>query len=556
LFTESPAITAYSNSRLRPIPCFLLALFAVQSLWFIKTQSLTYDEPAHIIAGSEAWRMARFERWNDHPPLGRLWLTLPIAATPLDDEVQFTDRDFLVTRLNPGPEWLAWRTRPMNTLLGLALGVALWFATRRIFSEGAANVALALFAFTPSLIAHFSVATTDGIGALFIFLVAVQLVRWRHRRTAAQTTLMGLLLGGLLLSKFYAPPLVLMALLLMLFLRPDESRLFSIRLNWKPVLGALAIALLVLWAGYFFHVSRLEIGNGQVRATFPNRDVREWPTSSGLHLRTIVPAGEFIEGLRDVARNNHHGRPAWFLGKIYPQGGLLAYYPIAIALKWPTVLLVLLAAALVARVWRSSGARGDLFLMLLFPLLFFLFALNATYNIGERHILPLYPFALLVAGGVWQSHPSQNEGSMGHPHSSTRAKVILILTLCLNAADTMRYAPDYLSYFNIFVRPQNSWRLLTDSNLDWGQGLIGLRNYQQQHPDEPLQLAYFGSVDPALYGIKATPLPGHDEAQGTVVVSPTLLSGQNLPDSDAFHWLWPYQPTQVIDHCLWVYDLK
>ena len=226
-FTETLAIDFAPNSRLRLVPCVLLALFAIQSLWFIKTQSLTYDEPAHIIAGSEAWRMGRFERWNDHPPLGRLWLTLPIAATPLDYEIKFTDRDFLVTRLQPGPEWLAWRTRPMNTLLGIALGVALWFATRRTFSEGAANVALALFAFTPSLIAHFSVATTDGIGALFIFLVAVQLVRWRHRRTAAQAALMGLLLGGLLLSKFYAPPLVLMALLLMLFISRDENRLLA-----------------------------------------------------------------------------------------------------------------------------------------------------------------------------------------------------------------------------------------------------------------------------------------------------------------------------------------
>ncbi len=550
-------IAESSNSSLtRLIPLVLLGLFAIQSLWFIKTQSLTYDEPAHIIAGSEAWRLGKFERWNDHPPLGRLWLTLPIATTPLDVDVQFTDRDFLVTRLSPGPEWLAWHTRPMNTLLGLALGIALWFATRRIFSEGAANVALALFAFTPSLIAHFSVATTDGIGTLFIFLVAVQLIRWRERATTAQTVLMGLALGGLLLSKFYAPPLVLLALLLMLVVSRDRNRLFTRRLNWKPALGALAVALLVLWAGYFFHVSHLEVGGGSVRATFPNREVREWPTASKLHLSTIIPAGEFVEGLREVARNNHHGRPAWFLGKIYPHGGILAYYPVAIALKWPTILLVLLLLSLAARVWRDNPTGRDLLLMMLFPLVFLLLALNAKYNIGERHILPLYPFALLLAGGVWRSHPSQRRGRMGHPSTSSAAKALILAALCLNAADALRYAPDYLSYFNVLVRPQNSWRLLTDSNLDWGQGLISLRTYQQQHPHEPMHLAYFGSIDPALYGIKATPLAPHRQVTGLVVVSPTLLSGQNLSDSDAFHWLWPEQPERVIDHCLWLYDLK
>ncbi len=471
-------------------------------------------------------------------------MTLPVARSPIDASVEFSKRNFLVTRLNPGPEWLAWHTRPMNTLLGLALGVALWFVTRRMFSEGAANVALALFAFTPSLIAHFSVATTDGIGALFIFLVAIQLIRWRHRRSAGQTVLMGLALGGLLLSKFYAPPLVLLALVLMLIVSRDERRPVSHKLNWKPALGALAIALFLLWAGYFFHVSHLEVGDGHVRATFPNRPVREWPSATKLHLSAFVPAGEFFEGLREVARNNHRGRPAWFLGKIYPHGGILAYYPVAIALKWPTVLLVLLVAGVCVRVWKKSRSPVDLVLLSLFPLVFFALALDSRFNIGERHVLPLYPFALLIAGGIWE-----------RAHTSGLGKVLIILALCLNAADALRYAPDYLAYFNVFVRPQNSWRLLTDSNLDWGQGLIALLNYQQEHPDEPLHLAYFGSVDPALYGIQAAPLAEHEQAKGTLIVSPTLLSGQNLNDPDAYRWLWPLQPDRVIDHSLWVYDV-
>lgn len=544
--SETDTIAASSNSRrFRLIPCVLLAFFVAQSLWFIATQSLTYDEPAHILAGSDAWRYGKFERWNDHPPLGRLWLTLPLARSPIDATVEFTERNFLVTRLEPGPQQLAWRTRLMNTLLGVALGIALWFATRRLFSAGAANVALALFAFTPSLIAHFSVATTDGIGTLFIFLVALQLVRWRHHPTASQAVLMGLALGGLLLSKFYAPPLVWLALVLMLIVSPSERRLLSHDFNWKPTLAALAIALGTLWAGYFFHVSRLEVGDGHVRASFPNRAVRDWPSNTKLHLSTFVPAGEYFEGLREVARSNHSGRPAWFLGKIYPHGGIPAYYPVAIALKWPTILLAFLAVGLCLRIWKIPRSPSDLFLMMLFPLVFFVFALDAKFNIGERHILPLSPFALLFAGGVWERARNSNLG-----------KALVILALCLNAADALRYAPDYLAYFNVFVRPQNSWRLLTDSNLDWGQGLMALRNYQLQHPNEAIQLAYFGSVDPALYGIHATPLAASQPAQGTVVISPTLLSGQTLDDPDSYHWLWSHAPTRVLDHSLLVYDVR
>lgn len=527
------------------LPVLLLAIFALQSLWFIGTQSLTYDEPAHVTAGSEIWRLGRFQLWNDHPPLGRMWLTLPIATTPLDFDVQLTTRNFLFTRLQPGAEWLSWHTRPMNTILGLLLGMTLWFATRRIFSEGAANVALALFAFTPSLMAHFSVATTDGIGTLFIFLVAVQLVRWRHRRTLIQTLLMGLTLGGLLLSKFYAPPLVLLALVLMLVVAPEDERWFARRWNWKPAIAAALLALVVVWAGYFFHVSRLQVGDGHVLATFPNRPVRDWPSNTKVHLNAIIPAGEFVEGLREVARNNHHGRPAWFLGKLYPDGGILAYYPTAIVLKWPVVLLACFVLSLVLGVRKASRAPRDLLLMSLFPLVFFAFALNSKFNIGERHILPVYPFALLIAGGLWQ-----------HARKTKLTALLLVFALALNALDVLRYAPDYLSYFNIFVKPQSSWRLLTDSNLDWGEGLIALRKYQQQHGDSAVQFAYFGSIDPALYGINTIPVGESDQPKGRVIVSATSLTGQMLDNREAFRWLWQHQPVDVINHSLWVYDLR
>ncbi|HUI83782.1 MAG TPA: glycosyltransferase family 39 protein [Candidatus Binatia bacterium] len=538
--TQAAGATPASGLWLHFIPVLLLLLFALQSIWFIRTQSLTYDEPAHIIAGTDAWQHGRFERWNDHPPLGRLWLTLPLARTPIDYTQQPWQRELRITAMQPGPEWLALRTRPLNTLLGLALGIALWFATRRFFSEGAANVALALFAFTPSLVAHFSLATTDGIGALFVFLVALQLIRWRLRPTAAQTLLMGLALGGLLLAKFYAPPLVALALILMLLLDRSGHRLFSAKWNWKPALAALAIAILLVWAGYFFHISRLTVGDGRVQVTYPNRPVRTYLTRTNVRVSTLVPAGEFFEGLREVIRNNHRGRPSWLLGTIHPRGGTPLYYPIAILLKWPTILLLLCVLSLAV-----GRAPRDLLLLLAFPLLYLLFALTSRYEIGERHILPLYPFALLIAGGIWE-----------HARRSRAATMLVVLALCLNAADVMRYAPDYLSYFNFFVKPQASWRLLTDSNLDWGQGLIALRNYQRQHPGEVLHLACFGTVDPALYGLDVVPLEPEEKPAGKVVIGATLLSGQVLDDPEGYRWLWPYRPERVINHSLWMYDIR
>jgi len=553
-----------SRRRLRAkdaIPFVLLSVFTLQSFWFVNTQSMTYDEPAHIIAGVDAWRHGRFEHWNDHPPLGRLWLTLPIR----DLDSQFVWRQmpsgYRVESMQPLPEEMAARTRPMNTLLGIFLGLALWFATRRLFSPGAANVALALFTFTPSLIANFSVATTDGIGTLFIFLVAFQLIRWRQKPNWLQTTLLGLALGGLLLAKFYAPPLVLLALLLMLVLKPDRWTWRPLQWNWSAALVALLLAVVTLWAGYFFHVSHFIVGDAKVTATFPNRGVKTWPTKSQLHLSMYVPAGEFFEGLREVAFSNKHGRPAWFFGKIYPTGGIKLYYLAAIVLKWPTVLLALLLAALLMGVRRVSRAPGDLLVMCSFAVVFFLFAVRSRYDIGERHILPLYPFALTIAGSIWE-HVVALKARIGAeiptwwgPKQINHNVIVLLLVLALNAADALRPAPDYLAYFNVLVRPQNAWRFLTDSNLDWGQGLIAVREYEFKHLNEPAHLAYFGSVNPALYGVRALPLEPNQPVNGKVIAGLSALSGQVLPDPNSYRWLLNHKPSQMLDRSMFVYDV-
>ena len=562
----SPSKSFLARRRnLRPenaFPFVLLAIFTLQSFWFIQTQSMTYDEPAHIIAGVDAWRHGRFEHWNDHPPLGRLWLTLPIRG--LDSQFMWSQlpTGYRVESMQPVPEDLAARTRPMNTLLAIFLGLALWFAARRLFSEGAANVALALFAFTPSLIANFSVATTDGIGTLFIFLVAFQLVRWRNRPNWLQTLLLGLALGGLLLAKFYAPPLVLLALLLMLLLKPGGAALRPSQWNWKPTLAALVLALVTLWAGYFFHVSHIKVADGQVTATFPNRGLKTWATKSHTNFRAVVPAGEFFEGLREVAMSNKHGRPAWFFGKIYPAGGIKLYYPAAIVLKWPTVLLALVLAALLLGVRRVCRAPSDLLVMCSFAAVFLFFAIQSKYDIGERHILPLYPFALLVAGSIWE-HVVARKARIGTeiptwwgPKRINYNIIALLLVLVLNAADALRAAPDYLTYFNVMVRPQNSWHYLTDSNLDWGQGLIAVREYQFKHPGEPTKLAYFGSVNPALYGVHAEPLVPNQPVTGKLIVGASALSGQVLADPSSYRWLLRYQPRETLDRSMFVYELK
>jgi 4-amino-4-deoxy-L-arabinose transferase-like glycosyltransferase len=431
-------------------------------------------------------------------------------------------------------------------LLGIILALVLWTTTRRLFSPKAANLGLALFAFSPALIAHYSLITTDGIGVLMIFATAVQLLRWRHKPSPGQTAFLGVVLGLLLLAKFYTPPMFLVALAWVLVLKPERIAFHPQRWNWGKAAAVCGIAFVVLWAGYFFHVSHLTMRDGTFIATFPHRAPIIKRMRTPVNFSIPVPAGEYLEGLRNVAFHNHRGHQSFFLGKDSHHGGWKLYYPTSMLLKWPTVVVLLLLASLALAARRRIDVPRDLLIMASFPAVYFVFAIFSHIDIGDRHILPIYPFVLLfVAGACWQL-----------ARRSRLALILVLLALALNAADALRYAPDYLSYFTPFVPPSQSYKFLSDSNLDWGQGLLALRRYQQAHPREKIYLAYFGSVDPAAYGLKVEKLAEDQRVSGaTVVLSATQITGQMLENFDAYHWVLRYPEVAILNHTLHVFRI-
>ena len=113
-------------------------------------------------------------------------------------------------------------------------------------------------------------------------------------------------------------------------------------------------------------------------------------------------------------------------------------------------------------------------------------------------------------------------------------------SLLFHAASSLRAFPNYLSYSNeLWGGPSKTYRVLTDSNVDWGQGLPAVKRYLETHAATPCWLAYFGTVDPAHYEIPCTLLTVSSAViwerplgeippviQGTVLVSATEMSGE------------------------------
>jgi tetratricopeptide (TPR) repeat protein len=179
---------------------------------------------------------------------------------------------------------------------------------------------------------------------------------------------------------------------------------------------------------------------------------------------------------------------------------------------------------------RAREGRRETLWMLIPATAFFAVSMTSNLNIGLRHILPVYPFlAVLAAAGA------------GRLAQRRRAWGIIVSGLVLiHAGSSLRAFPNYLSYSNeLWGGPSKTYQVLTDSNVDWGQGLPAVKRYVQTHAAAPCWLAYFGTVDPASYDLPCTLLTASSAViwerplgeippviQGTVLVSATEMSGQ------------------------------
>jgi hypothetical protein len=541
---KSGSSTGMRRTAFVLIPLLLL-LYVLQCTWFIRTQSFTDDEPEHLVGGIEAVHFGEFQRWPGHPPLGRMLFALPLVHT----DWRYHIENDQVRLDSPGPEVWLYRSRSVVVTFGVLLLLLLWATARDLFSETTAYFVLALAVLSPELIADFSLADTDGIGCLLLFACVIQWLRYWRDPSLMQATLLAVFSGLALLAKYNAPPLLAILFLMVLGLAPGAVKLNPAGLQWKRTLGIALVACMVAWAGFFFHVSKVTFADQMVTLHFSGYTKilqYEMPTLK-TPISIFIPACEWLTGFGWQVAEDMVGHRSFLLGH-YSSTSFKLYYPTAILLKWPLLVLLLGAAgAWVVLRHKVPGSR-DLLLLSIFPTVYFLIALSVGVDLGVRHVLPLYPFLLLYAGAFV-------EWAGGWHWNVRRTKFLLCVLLVAQAFDIARYAPDYLSYFTIFVKPANTWQLLSDSNTDWGQGLVALRRFQDRHPNEPLHLAYFGEVDPAFYGIRYIKLQEQDRPSGLVVVSATHLSGQLLHDHYAYRWLLRYPAIAILNHTLYVFDV-
>jgi hypothetical protein len=181
---------------------------------------------------------------------------------------------------------------------------------------------------------------------------------------------------------------------------------------------------------------------------------------------------------------------------VHPEAPL-SYFPIALAVKWPVGFLaaLLLLAAWAARhrsrVRRLAWPLSQALLFLVIGMFI------GRLGIGIRYLFPMIP-ALAVALGALAGR--------GVLAGWRRAAIALA---ALQAIEAGAHAPWHLSFYNALAGgPAHGQWIVNDSNVDWGQGLLALRDELARRGITRIHLAYHGTTDPAVYGIDYVPFRG------------------------------------------------
>nr|WP_225859640.1 phospholipid carrier-dependent glycosyltransferase [Streptomyces albicerus] len=476
-------------------------------------QTPTIDEPVYV-ATAEVYLKERSLRYNpEHPPLGKLIVASGLVFTDARLDSEFVGsqkalgRHLLYESGNDPERLMLWARLPVIALTLLFGLVVLAFA-RDLTGPAGGLLALALYAFSPDVIANGSLATLDVPAAGFLLTSVWLLWRARHRPHLC-LPLAGVALGAAVATKMSllaaVPVLMLLGVLSVWHARRTpglgpRDRVRLLAYGAAAAVGMALVAVAVVWAAYLVVDPRL-------RWTQPENV----PDIRGMRGRVAawLPFPEaYRDGMRIQFGFEYEIWQGFLFGRLY-EGSLWYYLPAALLVKTPLGMLALWLAGAVA-VLAVRRLRPAAPYVLVPAALLLAVAMNGARDLGVRYALFVPMFLAVAAAGVVVIH-------------SRWAYAVTAVLVCFVAVSSLRTYPYYLPYSNeAFGGPSKTHLRLHDSNVDWGQDLGRLADrLHRDHPGERVWLVYKGAGVPTYYGINASdPLKAPlGEVHGLLVVS-------------------------------------
>lgn len=550
----------------------LLALQYTLSARSLLQENPTVDEVVHMPAGITYWQQGTFKLYHHNPPLFKLWASLPVVwAGPRMQELyqlgSWRNEPPSMATFSQSFAWfnadryfelfqLARLMMPVFAVLG---GLVVFTWSSRMYGAWGGLLSLVLWVFCPNIMAHGRLITSDvsatafGAGATYLFWRYLKGPSWRMAAVAGVALGLAELCKFSMLLLYFVWPFLWTVRLVLVSPRPEWPQ--AVRQSAVQALLVVSLSILVIDLGYGFEGVGKPLGDyefasrsltrpvtgAQVRPRSRNQlyDVL-WPFRINRFRGTVlgkIPAplpehyllgfdeqkietegipfrfgkamqeGRIVEE-RAVPESSNDERGAYpvYLNGELRNTGWWYYYFLTLVYKIPegTWLLVLASVLVLIARKRSPDAWADEIALATVPVVILVtMSFLTDINLGLRYVLPILPYAFISAGKLapWAA------GLKGLATGLARASIVAALGLTI-AASLWIY-PHYLAYFNwTSGGPDRVPSRLIDSNLDWGQDLLGLKNWCQQNiPGQPIGLAYFGQINPTIFTIRGEKFP-------------------------------------------------
>jgi hypothetical protein len=501
--------------RLATAAVLVLGLLSgVLMLGQARDDSPTFDEPVYVTAGLLALTQHDLAYNAEHPPLAKAIAALPVLATGArlpaghvagtNDEREYSAAFLREQRRVGLLDEVTFASRLVPMLEVLAVAVLLVLLGRQLVSLAGGLLAAALWLVSPMVL---GLGHLDGVDLPFAVAVVVYsgaLLHARHHDDRRSAVLLGVALGLCLATSMLALVLVPVTVVLLLVQRR--------RAGLVPSLVVLAVAWAVLWASY----AVLDPGV----LTSP---------------RFLLPQS-YVDGLIGLPTSDSSPTHGYLLGVAWT-GGRWWFWPGSLLVKLTTpVLLALLAGPFLWRLAERT-ARRDAFVVLAVPALALTVPLVVSArDLGVRYLLPQLALGCVGAAVlVLVLRP-------GVVRLAAVAASVVAVAMMLTSA------PHSLAYTSPPFTP--AYRVVTDSNVDWGQDFDALRSWAVGLSP---YVDWFGPRGTSWADVPgARDLTTADPATitGWVAVSATHLTSDH---ADSLAWLRAYCPVGTLGGSVLLY---
>jgi hypothetical protein len=506
----------------------VLGLHSVLLAWSAMIHSPVVSEVNHLPAGLSHLFFGRFDLFHVNPPLIRCVAAAPVVLmSPETDWGRYdpssdvrcdfaVGQDFLTA--NGGRSVLFFVVARWACIPFSAVGGYICFRwSRELHGSIAGYSALVLWCSCPFILGHGPLMTTDVPSAAMAIAACYSFWRWLNRPGFTEWCLASCLLGLAELTKFTL--IVLYPLwTLMWLVSPSCDGAASNWKQWRSIGGALLgmffVSIVIINVGYEYEGTFRPIGEYKFRSHLlsggtpepddSNRTGNRFADACWRWFPVPLPAN-YLQGI-DSQRLDFERKRWSYLNGDWRYGGWCFYYLYALAIKLPLGTWCLIAISSVCclqRQYRLSG-RNEIALLLPIGAVLALVSSQTGFSIHSRYVMPILPFLY-----IWCSRLAR---SIVARHRTVA--IATISALCWSVSSSLWSCPHSLSYFNeIAGGPMHGHAHLLDSNIAWGQDICLLKRWYDDHHDaRPLNLAYYGLMDPGLAGIEFTlpplgPLP-------------------------------------------------